>query len=370
MSALIVLFGQANDWAGKLEFPATARCARAAELYKERSPGEEIVILPTGGFGPDFNRSEYPHFHYLARELERLEVPPENILPGVSGSSLLEDCTEAWYRFKNSGMNRLVAVTSDYQADRVAFILGRLSANDDAEIEIVTADTPSAYPGRDKQLEPQILDSLRREWVNVIPRGANVPPERLVSVYSATTAEHRHYDTLSTTILFALLAVNAFAFVVVPGHTLWIVIVLLIILAAIELLLWTIFKRWSDDARTARRVAARMEIEHRMPGFASNLHPPRTVEWYRSPPWLWSMKELLAALATLLFIAVAVLSFAAADLWESRPVRTTYPAVNTSASPAPANATANGNGNAVDRFVNAVTGSQENSNANTNRRRR
>jgi hypothetical protein len=326
--------------------------------------------LPTGGFGPDFNQSEYPHFHYLTRELVRLEVPPENVLPGVNTSSLLEDCTEAWYRFKNGGFDRLIAVTSDYQADRVAFILGRLSATDDAEIEIVTADTPSAYPGRDKQLEPQMLDSIRREWVNVIPRGANVPPERLVSVYAGATAEHRHYETLSMAILFALLAVNAFAFLVIPGHGLWIVIVLLIVLALIDLLLWTMFRRWSDDGRTARRVAARMEIEHRMPGFASNLRPPHTVEWYRSPPWKWTMKELLAALAGVLFMALAVVSFAASDVRESRPVRTTYPSVNVSPSPTPTVSTANGNGNAVDRFVNAVTGSEENSNANSNRRRR
>jgi hypothetical protein len=308
----------------------------------------------------------------LTRELVRLEVPPENVLPGVNTSSLLEDCTEAWYRFKNSGMNRLVAVTSDYQADRVAFILGRLSATDDAEIEIVTADTPSAYPGRDKQLEPQMLDSIRREWVNVIPRGAQVPPERLVSVYAGAAAEHRHYDTLSLAVLFAILAVNAFGFLVIPGHGLWTVIVLLIILAALDLLLWTMFKRLSDDARTARRVAARMEIEHRMPGFASNLHPPRTVEWYRSPPWQWSMKELVAALAGVLFVALALVSFAASNAWDySGPSRrTTYPSVYSSPSPTPAGLSENGNGNAVDRFVNAVTSSQENSNTNSNRRRR
>jgi hypothetical protein len=369
MSVLIVLFGQENEWDGKLRFPATARCARAAELYKELSPGAEVVILPTGGFGPGFNESEYPHFHFLTRELVRLEVPPENILPGVNTSSTLEDCTEAWYRFKNGGFDRLIAVTSDYHADRVAFILGRLSANDDAEIEVVTADTPSAYPGRDKQLEPQKLAALRREWANVIPRGANVPPERLVSVYANAASEHRHYETLSVAIAFAVLAVNAFAYLVIPGHRVWMVIVLLLALAAIDLLLWTVFKGLADAARTARRVSARMEVEHRMPGFASNLRTPRTFQWYRSPPWLWSMKELLAMLACILFLALAVLSFAAADRPDKEPVREASPLsnANASASPTPANAST---GNSLDRWANRVLGTDDNSNTNANRRQR
>jgi hypothetical protein len=84
------------------------------------------------------------------------------------------------------------------------------------------------------------------------------------------------------------------------------------------------------------------------------------------------MKELVAALAGVLFVALALVSFAASNAWDySGPSRrTTYPSVNSSPSPTPAGLSENGNGNAVDRFVNAVTSSQENSNTNSNRRRR
>jgi hypothetical protein len=369
VSVLIVLFGQENEEDGKLRFPALARCARAAEVYRELAPGSEVVVLPTGAYGAHFNTSEHPHFYYLTQELIRLGVPPENILPGAITSNTLQDCTEAWYRFKNGGHHKLVAVTSDYHAERVALTLGRLAGNDDAEIEVVAADTPSGYAGKDKLQEKQKVESLKRDWVNVIPRGSNVPPERFVAAYASAGREQHHYETLSMAVVAALLIVNAFAFIVLPGRGLLLTIVMLLALAIIDLVLWLICYRLFGAARTARRVLTRMEIEHRMPGPSSNRRRDAH-EWFRSPPWLWSITELVTALTAVLFALVLLmcLLFTPGDRREeTMPSKAVSGNSNYAASPTPV---ASGNGNALDRWTNRVLGSEENSNTNTNRTRR
>ena len=370
MSILIVLFGQENEPNGGLRAPAAARAAKAAEVFKELAPGNETVVLPTGAFGKHFNTSDLPHFHYLTEELISRGVPPENILPGVAGSHTIQDATEAWYRFKSGGHHRLVAVTSDYHAARVAFILGRLSANDDAQIEVIPAATPASYTGKDKDLEERKLAALRKDWVDVIPRTSKVAPERFVAAYDNAARELHYHNTLSFVVIAALLAVNAFAFLIVPGNSGWVLFLFLLLLAIVDGLLWLLFYRLNGAAHTALRVVNRMEIEHRIPGFVSNWQMANT-QWFRSPPWMWSLREIVTALSVALFLAVAILSLASRTepREEPAPNRSSSTAANTNSN-ASATPVFAGNGNAVDRFANAVMSSQDNSNANTNRRRR
>jgi hypothetical protein len=372
VSILIVLFGQENETDGTLRMPAKARAEKAAELFRELAPGNETVILPTGAFGTHFNTSDLPHFHYLTEELIRLGVPRENILPGAASSNTVQDATEAWYRFKNGGHHRLIAVTSDYHAERVAFLLGRLSASDDADIEVVPAPTPSDYNGIDRSLEPEKIERLRREWVDVPSRTRDGRlPEGLPVVYQDAGREHQHYDTLSLAVVSALFIVNAFAFSIIPGRGGWFyTIVLLILTAAIDLMLWSLYNRMADAARTARRVLNRIEIEHRLPGYSTNWRTEGK-RWYELPPWRWSMKDLVTALAIALFVTLAVVAFAAVGEPEisTTPRASTPTAANVTVSPTPIGSA---NGNAIDRFANAVMGSQNiaNSNVNTNDRRR
>jgi uncharacterized SAM-binding protein YcdF (DUF218 family) len=370
VSVLIVLFGQENEPDGKLRLPAAARCAKAAKVYNELASGNQVLILPTGAFGSHFNQTDQPHFHYLRQELIALGVPPENILPGTITSTTVQDCTEAWYRFKSGGYHRLVAVTSDYHAERVAFILSRLSGGDDAEIEVVPADTPSGYTGKDREEEKVKVERLRREWVDVIPRNADVPPGRLMAVYAEAGREQQHYDTLSLAVLSALFIVNAFAFSIVPGRGLWPTMLLLIALAAIDLLLWSLYNRMAEAARTARRVLSRIEIEHRIPGFSSNWRP-QTREWFRLPPWEWSMKELVTALAAILFLTLAATALFSVgeQRTETVPTRSVYSNSNANANVGSAGSNS-ANGNALDRWANRVLGPEENRNTNTNTRRR
>jgi len=259
-------------------------------------------------------------------------------------------------------------VTSDYHAERVAFILGHLSANGDAEIEIVTANTPSDYAGKDIEIEDQKLETLKREWVDVIPRNSKIGLERFSTVYENAGREHHHYDTLSLAVVSALLIINGFAFWIVPGKSGWLLFFMVLGLAVIDLVLWSLYYRMAEAARTARRVLTRMEIEHRLPGFSSNWKPQR-VEWYRTPPWLWSMKELITALAIALFLTLAIVALAAPSEptieVTQTPARSAVSNSNTSPTPV-----ASANGNALDRWSNRVLGSEDDTNTNTNRRRR
>ena len=368
MSILIVLFGQENDADGKLRAPAAARVAKAAEVWKEMSPGSEVVILPTGAFGQHFNLSGEPHHHYLTRELIRLGVPSVNILPGVASSNTEQDATEAWYRFKSGGFHKLVAVTSDYHAMRVALILGRLSASDDVDIEVIPADTPAGYTGKDIKLEPQKIERLKRDWVDVIPRSANVANERFAAVYEDTGREHRHYETLSLVVVAILVILDAFAFWIVPGRSGWEWFFTLLLLAVVNILLWSLYYRLADASRTARRVLRRMEIEHRVPAFSSNWRP-QTAEWYETPPWRWSMPELVTALAAVLFTTLVIVSLAGGNESRTEPAanRSVTTVSNTNASATPASTPPV---NAIDRFANAVMSSANNANSNANTRRR
>jgi hypothetical protein len=331
------------------------------------SPGSEVVILPTAAFGKHFNTSAHPHFFYLTEELIRLGVPPENILPGVVTSNTLQDATEAWYRFKNGGFHKLVAVTSDYHAERVAMILGRLSGNDDAEIEVVTAETPSGYTGADRALEPAKVARLKRDWVDVIPRNANVPGERLVAVYADAGRERQHFDNLSVGAALALLLVNAFAFLIVPGHGGWSLILLLLLLLVIDVLVWAAYWRFADAAGTAGRLLTRMETEHRMPGFWSNWQSG-AIDWYRAAPWLWPLKYLVTGLAAALFLSVVVASMAAGGGGETYREYPSRSNTVTNANAASTPYSSNSNGNALDRWANRLL--ESNSNVNDNRRRR
>ena len=369
MSILIVLFGQENDADGKLRAPAAARAAKAAEIWKETSSGSEVVILPTGAFGQHFNLSGEPHHHYLTRELIRLGVPTVNILPGVASSNTEQDATEAWYRFKSGGFHKLIAITSDYHAMRVALILGRLSASDDADIEVIPAETPGGYAGKDIKLEPKKIERLKRDWVDVIPRSANVANERFAAVYEETGREHRHYEMLSLAVVAILVVLDAFAFWIVQGRSGWGWFLTLLLLAIINLLLWSLYNRMDAAAGTARRVLRRMEIEHRIPAFSSNWRP-QIAEWYEIPPWHWPMRDLVIALGAVLLVNLLIVSLTGGNETRTEPAanRSTSVASNTAAaSPTPAITPP---ANAIDRFANAVMSSANNSNTNLNTRRR
>ena len=369
MNILLVLFGQENDTDGKLRLPAAMRCAKAVEVYRELSRDNRVMVLPTGGFGPNFNVSDQPHSSYMTRELVKLGIPESNIYAGTNSSNTVQDATEAWYLFKREGFERLVAITSDYHAERVAFILSRLSTNDNAEIEVVPADTPAEYKGVDKQQEAEKVDHLKKEWVEVIRRSAEVPPGRFVAVYQDAGREHQHYETISWAAVAALLIVNGFAFLIVPGKTGLLLVLLLLLFAVIDLVLWLLYDRMADAARMARYVLNRMEIEHRLPGFSSNWRTTHG-EWYRMPPWQWSIRDLVAALTITLFLTLAVLSLVIATDTKNEKVETRASssiANSATASPTPISGS---NGNALDRWSNSVLSSQDNSNSNTNTRDR
>ena len=199
-----------------------------------------------------------------------------------------------------------------------------------------------------------------------------LPQERFVSVYEEAGREKRHFATLSAAIVAAMLVINGFAFLIVPGKDGWLLFLMLIGLAVIDFVLFAIYYRMSEAGRTARRVLTRMEMENRMPGFSSNWRTGDG-EFYRTPPWLWSMRDLIAALAVLSFLTLALVSL----LWPAapvvkEPVRTySNSAVSNSASASPT-PYVSPTGNSLDRWTNRVLGNDENANvnANTGRRRR
>ena len=89
---VIVILGSPNSITGELSSIARERCTLALKLHQEHPT---YAILPTGGFGPHFNRTNRPHGAYVRAHLIELGVPAELILDPVLSANTIEDARKS-----------------------------------------------------------------------------------------------------------------------------------------------------------------------------------------------------------------------------------------------------------------------------------
>ncbi|MEZ4658854.1 MAG: YdcF family protein [Caldilineaceae bacterium] len=111
---LIVILGAPNDDAGQLSAMALGRVALGYAHHRER----KWPLLLTGGFGDHFNRTAWPHAHYLQQWLRAHGVPADAILPFVLSRHTGEDARLARPIVEAHGARRLLVVTSDFHVER------------------------------------------------------------------------------------------------------------------------------------------------------------------------------------------------------------------------------------------------------------
>lgn len=121
-AGIIVLLGSPNSDQGELYSIAKARCERALWEYR-RHPG--FKILPTGGFGDHFNRTDKPHAFYLGQYLVMCGVPDSDILESAPSRNTIEDATLSYPIAIKHGAQSVIVVTSDYHAERAQFLFQR-----------------------------------------------------------------------------------------------------------------------------------------------------------------------------------------------------------------------------------------------------
>src|SRR2546430_6528702 len=122
LDGLIVILGSPNNDAGDLSSIARERCLLAVDLHRQHPT---YAILPTGGFGPHFNRTQRPHGAYIREHLIHLGVPAEIILDPVQSSNTIEDAVMVAPLFTVLMPHDTIVVTSEYHEARARFLFDR-----------------------------------------------------------------------------------------------------------------------------------------------------------------------------------------------------------------------------------------------------
>lgn len=122
LQGIVVLLGSPNSDQGELYNVAKTRCERALQEYR-RHPG--FKILPTGGFGDHFNRTDKPHAFYLRQYLVALGVPESDILEFAPSRNTIEDATLSYPIVSKYDVRNVIVVTSDYHAGRAQLLFQR-----------------------------------------------------------------------------------------------------------------------------------------------------------------------------------------------------------------------------------------------------
>ena len=125
LSGVIILLGAPNDDTGKLSSLATERCEQALLEYRAVCTVPGHAILPTGGFGEHFNRTDQPHAFYTRRYLLGRGVLEGDILAPVLSTNTQEDARLSKPVIVSCGVRNVVVVTSDFHLARAELIFGR-----------------------------------------------------------------------------------------------------------------------------------------------------------------------------------------------------------------------------------------------------
>lgn len=296
---LILLFGHENSPNGQLSEVATSRCDVALGLLNQHP---DAVVLPTGAFGAHFNVTERMHSNYLADYLLTHGVNGGRILCGTSSSNTLEDCLCARKVVVDEEFSPVIAVTSEYHAPRVRFILGSVFRA--LQFSVVEAQTPAALMEGEKQKEALSFGWLKRNWIHppLYEKGAAFPE----TVYEASAHDQRHYDTVSlaavtgAVVVTGLLLQSAMTITSPPLKA-----AAYLFGALIDFILLIIYERCAATARTARRSMRLTEIAFDSRGFSSSYEP--MLIFRRLPSIQVTIRYLFAALL-LVLITLSALS--------------------------------------------------------------
>lgn len=288
---LILLFGHENSPSGQLSEIAISRCDVALGLLYQHPNG---VVLPTGAFGAHFNVTERMHSNYLADYLTAHGIAQGSILCGTSSSNTLEDCLCARKVVVDDEFSPIIAVTSEYHAPRVRFILDRVFRALPFSVE--EALTPVALIDGERKKEARSFAWLKRNWVSppLYEKGAKFPNV----VYEASSHDQRHYDTVSLAAVTGAVVITGIVFqsAMTIAPPLKAAIYLFGVL--LDLLLLITYERCAATARTARRSMRLTEIAFESRGFSSSYEPLLIFRWL--PSIQATVRYLFAALLLIL----------------------------------------------------------------------
>ncbi|WP_341663337.1 YdcF family protein [Vibrio sp.] len=157
---IILVFGNTNDPNGILSDISISRIEKVAQVIKSY-PDYKIVV--TGGYGDHFNKSKYPHYHYMIQSLKRLGVPDCNILAGINSSFTLQDIMMTRDFLSTYETDEIIMITSEFHASRVACFA--MEYFFDRKITIIPVESP---------IDSSELDRLKKNEYKTLKKSINV----------------------------------------------------------------------------------------------------------------------------------------------------------------------------------------------------
>lgn len=265
---ILVLLGNKNDAKGNLSRIAKSRCDLAVQLLQE---DEDLLVLPTGTFGLHFNLAERAHGVYLANYLIAKGISPDRILPYTNSSNTLEDALCARRRVIDLHATRTLVVTSDFHMRRVQYIFEQVFQG--LKIEFHEARSPLSASELKilENAETKRLKKLQTEWVSTpLYTGQEFP----VQIYTNADREQKHYDSISLAIVTGIIIIFAYMYKFLSGIDITLLSLALRVSYCIfpiffTLILFLMYERSADTARTARRIMRSIELSFGQLGFSS-----------------------------------------------------------------------------------------------------
>ncbi len=167
IDTVIVVLGSPNDDDGTLSSIAKSRCEQAAQLFKTlETTKESCAVLPTGGVGEHFNRTDTAHAIYTKQYMIQLGIPTDVFLEAALSQHTVEDAIFSHDILKNFEVATLHVVTSDFHIERAEFIFQEIYGSTQ-NIVMVPATLNLSVEERSKLRahEKQALASLKKNGI-------------------------------------------------------------------------------------------------------------------------------------------------------------------------------------------------------------
>lgn len=119
MEGIIILLGSPNDENGQLSPIGIERANCSIEAYRAH-PGYQI--LPTGGFGEHFNKTDTPHALYVKRYLISQGIPDKAFIEFANSANTFEDASFSKVIVDCYNCSNIIVVTSDFHMERASII--------------------------------------------------------------------------------------------------------------------------------------------------------------------------------------------------------------------------------------------------------
>jgi len=293
---IIILLGNTNDDSGLLSHISRLRCKIAVQLFNKNN---DCIILPTGGFGSSFNKTNSPHYSYLKKRLTDLNIPEDKILKGIDSKGTFQDLLMARGLLNrmiktNINLNKVFLVTSEYHKERVAFISNKILNNFDY-IVVTEKDFSNITISNEAYSQIQIETKIEKEkmrselenWVD-IPFDLEDFPQ---AIYDNASAEHKHYDTISIALISAIIVIGGATITFNNNFK------LLLISSLLNFVIFSMYLRAAKIARLARRVMIFLELSYERQGFSLN-YQRKAEHWKFFRFSTWGFKQF----ASLIFI--------------------------------------------------------------------